>query len=76
MNEKGIPREGYDILDTAGTKIGIVTSGTMSPTLEKGIGLGYIDVPHHKKGTTILIQIRKKQVAATVTRPPIVKVKV
>ena len=76
MNEKGIPREGYDILDTAGTKIGIVTSGTMSPTLEKGIGLGYIDVPHHKKGTTILIQIRKKQVAATVTRPPFVKVKV
>ncbi len=74
MNDKGIPRAGYDILNTDGEKIGIVTSGTMSPTLEKGIGLGYIDVPHHKKGTDILIQIRKKQVEATVKRPPFVEV--
>ncbi len=74
MNDKGIPRQDYDILNTSGNKIGVVTSGTMSPTLEKGIGLGYIDVPHHKKGTDILIQIRKKQVAATVKRPPFVSV--
>ncbi len=74
MTEKGIPRQDYDILNTAGDKIGVVTSGTMSPTLEKGIGLGYIDVPHHKKGTDIMIQIRKKQVAATVKRPPFVEV--
>lgn len=73
MSEKGIPRQGYDILNIEGEKIGVVTSGTMSPTLGKGIGLGYIDVPHHKKGTTILIQIRKKQVAATVKRPPFVE---
>lgn len=74
MTEKGIPREGYDILNTDGEKIGVVTSGTMSPSLDKGIGLGYIDVPHHKKGTDILIQIRKKQLPATVKRPPFVAI--
>lgn len=75
VNERGIPRQGYDILSTNGQIIGKVTSGTMSPMLEKGIGLGYIDVPHHKKGTDILIQIRKKQVPATVKRPPFVTLK-
>ena len=42
MDERGIPRQGYDILNNQGDKIGKVTSGTMSPTLAKGIGMGYI----------------------------------
>ena len=42
MNERGIPRQGYDIVDAHGKKIGRVTSGTMSPSLGKGIGLGYV----------------------------------
>lgn len=74
LNEKGIPRQGYDILSKDLEVIGTVTSGTMSPMLEQGIGLGYVDVPHHKKGTDIFIQIRKKQVKATVKRPPFVEI--
>ena len=74
LEEKGIPRKGYDIVDEEGNVIGTVTSGTLSPMLDKGIGMGYINVPHHKKGTEIYIQIRKKRIPATVTRPPFVKI--
>jgi len=74
MKDKGIPRGGYDILNIEGEQIGRVTSGTISPTLDKGVGLGYVDVPHHKKGTEVLIQIRKKQLPAVIKRPPFVEV--
>lgn len=70
LNERGIPRHGYDIVDEQGEKIGIVTSGTMSPSLGKGIGLGYVSSIFSKTGTTIHIQIRKNAVAATVVKPP------
>ena len=73
MTGRGIPRKDYTILDTAGNKIGTVTSGGQSPSLEKGIGMGYVQKPFHKKGTDILIQIRKKQIPAVVVRPPFVK---
>ena len=72
MTEKGIPRQGYELLSLEGEKIGHVTSGTMSPMLESGVGLGYLNVPFNKSGTEILVQIRKKQVAAIVKRPPFV----
>lgn len=74
MEEKGIPRSGYDILSSDREIIGRVTSGTMSPMLEKGVGLGYVEIPHHKKGTSLFIQIRKKQVPAIVQRPPFVDI--
>ncbi len=74
MNEKGIPRHGYDILSIDGNVIGNVTSGTMSPMIDKGIGLGYVAAPFHKSGTEMLIQIRKNQVPATIKRPPFVKI--
>ena len=74
MQEKGIPRAGYDILSSDREIIGRVTSGTMSPMLEKGIGLGYVQIPHHKKGTDLFIQIRKKQIPAKVQRPPFVDI--
>jgi len=74
MNEKGIPRAGYDILSSDKEIIGKVTSGTISPMLDKGIGLGYVQVPHHKKGTDLFIQIRKKQISATVQRAPFVDI--
>ncbi len=73
MLERGIPRKDYPILDAAGNEIGIVTSGGQSPTLEKGIGLGYVAKGNTKKGTELLIQIRKKQVKAVVVRPPFIK---
>ncbi|WP_343486845.1 glycine cleavage system aminomethyltransferase GcvT [Allomuricauda sp. d1] len=73
MDEKAIPRNGYEITDTVGNPIGKVTSGTMSPSLEKGIGLGYVSVSYAKEGEKIHIQIRKKSIPATVTKPPFYK---
>lgn len=73
LNERGIPRHGYDIVNDEGTKIGHVTSGTMGPSVEKGIGLGYIATAYAKVDSKINIQIRKKVVPATVVRPPFYK---
>ena len=72
MNDKGIPRSHYDILNTNGDNIGHVTSGGHSPSLDQGIGLGYIKRRESKKGTEILIQIRKKQLPATIIKLPFV----
>lgn len=72
MDDKGIPREGYEILNSNGELIGKVTSGTHSPMLEKGIGMGYVDIPYHKTNTEILIQIRKKQMPARIKKAPLV----
>ena len=71
--EKGIPRKGYSLLDENGNKIGVVTSGTMSPTLKKPIGMGYLKTGLHKSGTTIFIEIRGKAVKAQVVKRPFVK---
>lgn len=73
LQERGIPRKGYGITDREGNEIGTVTSGTMSPSLGKGIGLGYIQKPHHKTGTDISIKIRKKNVPAQVVKLPFYK---
>ena len=73
MTERGIPRQGYPIVDANGSEIGKVTSGTMSPSLEKGIGLGYVSKAFSTQDTEVFIQIRKKTVRARVTRPPFYK---
>ncbi len=73
LNEKGIPRQGYTILDENGDEIGIVTSGTMSPSLKKGIGLGYVKKEYSKRDNKIAIQIRKKIVPAKIIRLPFYK---
>ena len=73
LNERGIPRQGYDIVDGEGNKIGEVTSGTMSPSLGKGIGMGYVNRPHTKRDTEIFIQVRKKQISATIVKLPFYK---
>ncbi len=70
LKEKGIPRHGYDIIDRNGKKIGFVTSGTMSPSLKKPIGMGYVTVENSKLGNEIFIQIRKKQVPAEIVKLP------
>lgn len=74
LNDRGIPRHDYDIVDDNGNKIGIVTSGTMSPSLGKGIGLGYVPVEYSGVGSKINIQIRKNSVPATVVKLPFYKV--
>ncbi len=72
MEDKGIPRKDYEILDVTGAPIGTVTSGGHSPSLDQGIGLGYVKRSQSKKGTDILIQIRKKQLPAKVIKLPFV----
>ena len=73
LDERGIPRQGYDIVDGNGNKIGNVTSGTMSPSLGVGIGLGYVPTVMKDIGSKINIQIRKKAVPATVVKLPFYK---
>lgn len=73
LDERGIPRQGYDIVDDNGKVIGNVTSGTMSPSLEKGIGMGYVPVEYATPGSKINIQIRKKALPATVAKMPFYK---
>ncbi|WP_406683689.1 glycine cleavage system aminomethyltransferase GcvT [Seonamhaeicola sp. MEBiC1930] len=73
LDERGIPRKDYDIVDGNGNKIGRVTSGTMSPSLGKGIGLGYVPRVFADIDSKINIQIRKKTVPATVVKLPFYK---
>ena len=73
LNDKGIPRHDYDIVDAKGHIIGRVTSGTMSPSLKKGIGLGYVNIDHSSIGSNIAIQIRKNAIPATVVKLPFYK---
>lgn len=73
MQERAIPRNGYTIVDEAGNEIGLVTSGTMAPSLNKGIGLGYVPAELAKPGSKIYIQIRKKSVLAEVVKLPFYK---
>jgi len=68
---KGIPRHGYEIAKE-GSVIGEVTSGTFSPSLSKGIGLGYVATEHAKIGTELSIIIRGKEVPALIIKPPFV----
>ncbi len=71
--EKGIPRQHYEILDPEGEITGKVTSGTMSPSMNVGIGMGYVKPEQARPGSRILIRIRKKEVPAEVVNLPIYK---
>ena len=73
MIDKGIARHGYDIVDASGNKIGIVTSGTQSPSLQKAIGMGYVSIENAKDGTSIFINIREKNLEAKVVKMPFYK---
>jgi aminomethyltransferase len=71
LKENGFPRKGYNIF-SAENEVGIVTSGAVSPILEKGIGLGYVKKGFTKAGTEIEIEIRKKRISAAIVQPPFV----
>lgn len=73
MIEKGIPRHGYEIKDFAGNPIGVVTSGTQSPSLNKAIGMGYVKTEFSKPDSEIYIQIRDKAIKAKVVKMPFIK---
>lgn len=73
MLERAVPRHGYKIVNAEGETIGEVTSGTMSPTLKIGIGMGYVASEYATVGSQIFISIRDKAVSAEVVKPPFVK---
>lgn len=73
LEERGIPRSLYPIQNQDGKLIGSVTSGTMSPCLGKGIGMGYVQKNYSKPGTDIQIEIRNKAVKAKIVNLPFIK---
>jgi aminomethyltransferase len=74
VTERGIPRPHYLLMDADGNKIGEVTSGSVSPVLKKGIGLGYLNHGYWKPGTRIYVEIRNKLIGAEVVKLPFVQV--
>ncbi len=70
--DRGIPRKGYEIVDHEGVNIGEVTSGTQSPMLNKGIGMGYIDREYATFGTEIFVKVRNKILKAKIVKIPFV----
>ncbi len=71
--DRGIPRHDYEIVDAEGNVIGHVTSGTQSPSLNKGVGMGYVNKEFAKEGSEIFIRIRKNDVKAQVVKTPFFK---
>lgn len=72
MIDRGIPRHGYEIFDDAGNKIGEVTSGTQSPLLNKGIGMGYIAKEYSAIGTEVYLNVRNKLLKAKIVKLPFI----
>jgi aminomethyltransferase len=73
MIDRGIPRGHYELCDAEGNKLGDVTSGTQSPTLQKGIGLGYVPTEYSKPETEIFVKVRDRLLKAKVVKLPFVK---
>jgi aminomethyltransferase len=72
MIDKGIPRKDYKLLNAAGKEIGVVTSGTISPILQKGIGMAYLDANETTPGNEIFVEIRNKSLRAKVVKFPFI----
>lgn len=72
LQDKGVPRHDYPVVDAEGNVIGKVTSGTQSPMKKIGLGLAYVDKPHFKLGSEIFIQVRNKNIPAKVVKTPFV----
>jgi len=70
MIDRGIPRHDYPVVDAEGNEIGIVTSGTQSPSLDEAIGMAYVTIPFSKTGSEIFISIRNKSIKAEVCKTP------
>lgn len=72
MIDKGIPRHGYEIKNEGGQLIGVVTSGTQSPSLGKAIGLGYLNTAFTPLDSIVYVQVRDKQLKAKVVKVPFI----
>jgi aminomethyltransferase len=73
MEDKGIPRHDYLVVDESGNEIGKVTSGTQSPTLKQAIGMAYINTNYSKVDSEIFISVRDKSLKAKVVKLPFLK---
>ena len=73
MVDKGIPRHGYEVADASGAPIGVVTSGTMSPCLKVGIGMGYVKPAYAKIDAEIYVKVRERLLKAKVVKLPFYK---
>lgn len=73
LKERRVPRHDYRILNEEGGLIGRVTSGTMSPSLEYPIGMGYVETKYAMPGTVIQIEINNKLFAAEIVKIPFVQ---
>lgn len=73
MIDRGIPRHDYEIADAAGNIIGKVTSGTQAPTLQKGIGMGYVSTAFASPDSEIFVKVRDKALKAKVVKLPFLK---
>jgi aminomethyltransferase len=73
MEDRGIPRHDYAVLNEEGENIGVVTSGTQAPSLGKAIGMAYLQKAYLAEGTEIFIQVRNKQLRAKVAKAPFYK---
>lgn len=73
MEDKGIPRSGYEVLNADDQVIGRVTSGTQSPVLSKGIGLGYIQTAYSRPETEVFVGVRNRRLKAKVVKLPFIK---
>lgn len=72
MDDKAFPRQGYTLLGND-APTGTVTSGTVSPTLDRGIGMGYVNSAHAKPGTPLMVEIRNRRIPASVVPVPFIK---
>jgi aminomethyltransferase len=72
LEDRGVPRQGYPLLDSEGRPIGEVTSGTQSPILGQGVGLGYVpnDPAFTQPGSPLWVEVRGRALRATVRKPP------
>ena len=73
MIDRGIPRHGYEMCDAQGKVIGTVTSGTMSPCLKVGIGMGYVETLYGKVDNEVFVSVRGKLLKAKVVKMPFYK---
>lgn len=73
MVERGIPRHGYEVADNDGNVIGVVTSGTQSPSMKIGVGMAYVTPAFSKTGSEINIVVRGKLIKAKVVKTPFYK---
>ncbi|MGD2035601.1 MAG: glycine cleavage system aminomethyltransferase GcvT [Bacteroidales bacterium] len=73
LTDKGIPRKDYRIFNRGSDPVGRVTSGTMSPVLQQGIGMGYVRPDYAVPGTELFIEVRNKMLKARVTKLPFIK---